>query len=182
GNIGDGETADQLLSLSVFVPNFKKSRTNFNNAELTSLNGIFNLNENLKLKALAFFNSDENDFYRNAVNQVKTNNADFTNRINYQLRKKKKLAFGKIDATYKISESEILKSTTKYNYANHKDGSNLVFNGTSTREGLKYRNNLLDQNVRYTNKFKNKKVVLVTGRFIYEEMPQTYHLNQFLYV
>lgn len=181
GRIGDGQHVDNLFSLSVFVPNFKESRTNFNNAKLVSLNAIFNPTENLKIKTLAFFNSDENNFYKNTIDQVNTNNASFTNRTDYKLRKKKKIAFGKIDATYKISKTENLESTTKYNYANHKDGSNLVFNSASTKENLEYRNNLFDQNVTYTNKFNEKKVLLLTSRFIHEETPQDYRLNRFFY-
>ena len=181
GSTGDNMQVGNLLSLSATNLNFKKSRTNFNNAELLSLNAIFNPTEKLKIKTLAFFNWDETNFFRNNKDVFNTNNTNFTNTENFKLRNKKIIGFGKLDFIYNISKAKMLESTTKYNSGNYNANSNLVFNGKSTLENLKSNNTLFDQKINYTNKFKENKVFLLTGRFINEETPQNYTLNRFLY-
>lgn len=180
-SIGDNQSAYSILNLNSFTPNFKASRTNFNNAELVSLNAIFTLSEKVKLKTLGFFNWDKNDFFRNSIENVSVNGTSFTNTEDYKLRNKNKTAFGKIDFIYNISKTKMLESTTKYNDGNIKGQSNLVFNGVSTIENLQSNNILFDQKITYTNKFKDKKVFLLTGRYINEKTPQNYSINQFFY-
>ena len=181
GSIGNDMQVGNLLNLSKGSLNFKKSRTNFNNAELLSLNAIFNPNKKVKIKTLGFFNWDETDFFRNSTDIFNANNTNFTNTENFTLRNKKIIGFGKLDFTYNISKTKMLESTTKYNSGNYNANSNLIFNGKSTLENLESNNTLLDQKINYTNKFKDKKVLLLSGRFIKEETPQNYSLNRFLY-
>jgi len=180
-SIGDDQSVNNILGLSAGSLNFKRSRTNFNNAELASLNAIFNPTEKLKIKTLGFFNWDETDFFRNSINIVNVNNTNFTNTEDYRLRNNKRMAFGKIDLTYNISKTKMLEATTKYNNGNFDDGSNLIFNGNTTIEDLQYQNTLFDQKINYTNKFKDNKVFLLTGRLINEKTPQNYSINQFFY-
>lgn len=180
-SIGDNQSVNTLLSLSPSQLNFKKSRTNFNNAELLSLNAIFNPTEKLKIKTLGFFNWDETDFFRNSTDFVNVNETSFTNTEDYKLRNKKRIAFGKLDFIYNFSKTKMLEATTKYNNGEFDDVSNLVFNGNSTIENLDHQNTLFDQKISYTNKVKEKKVFLLTGRFIDEASPQHYSLNEFFY-
>tara|TARA_B110001450_G_scaffold120983_1_gene114048 strand:+ start:1601 stop:4294 length:2694 start_codon:yes stop_codon:yes gene_type:complete len=180
-SIGDNQQVNNLLYIYSSVPNFKRSRTNFNNAELVSLNAIFNPTKKLKIKTLGFFNWDENDFFRNNLDLVNVNGTTFTNTEDYQLQKKKSVAFGKLDFIYNISKTKMLEATTKYNNGDFKNTSNLVFNGNSTIENLQHQNTLFDQKINYTNKFNDKKVFLLTGRFIDEKAPQNYTINQFFY-
>ena len=180
-SIGDNQSVNSLLNLSPNNLNFKLSRTNFNNAELVSLNAIFNPTEKLKIKTLCFFNWDETDFFRNSTDIVNVNGTNFTNTEDYQLQNDKRIAFGKLDVIYNISKTKMLVSTTKYNNGDFNDTSNLLFNGISTIANLQHQNTLFDQKVSYTNKFKDKKVFLLTGRFIDEKTPQNYTINQFFY-
>ncbi|WP_400075054.1 carboxypeptidase-like regulatory domain-containing protein [Winogradskyella sp. R77965] len=180
-SIGDNQSVNSLLNLSPNNLNFKKSRTNFNNAELVSLNAIFNPAKKLKIKTLGFFNWDEIDFFKNSIDFVDTNGTNFTNTEEYQLKNEKKTAFGKLDFIYNISKTKILETTTKYNNGDFNDISNLVFNGNSTIENLQQLNTLFDQKISYTNKFESKKVFLLTGRFIDEKTPQYYSINKFFY-
>jgi hypothetical protein len=180
-SLGDNQSVRSLLNLSLNQLNFQQSRTNFNDAELLSLNSIFNPTEKLKIKVLSFFNWDESSFFRNRVDIVDTNDANFVNTEMYELENKKQIAFGKLDLTYNISNSKMLEATTKYNYNNFNDDSNLVFNGNSTTESLEHNNVLFDQKMAYSNKFKDKKVFLISGRYIYEKHPQIYKLNEFFF-
>ncbi|MFD2551601.1 carboxypeptidase-like regulatory domain-containing protein [Bizionia sediminis] len=180
-SIGDNQSARSLINISPNNLSFKESRTNFNNAELVSLNAIFNPTEKLKIKTLGFFNWDENDFFRNSIDIVNTNNVNFINTEQYKIQNKKVIAFGKLDIIYNYSKTKMLEATTKYNFGDFNDSSNLVFNGVSTTESLKHQNTLVDQKINYTNKFKDNNVFLLTGRFIHEKTPQHYSLNQFFY-
>ncbi len=180
-SIGDNQNVNSLLNLSPNQLNFKQSRTNFNNAELVSLNAVFNPTQKLKIKTLGFFNWDENDFFRNSVQNFNINGIKFTNTDDFVLRKKKFIGFGKIDLTYDISITKMLEVTTKYNNQDTENTSNLNFNSQQTVESLNDRNTLFDQKISYTNKFKENKVFLFTGRYINEKIPQNYTINQFFY-
>lgn len=180
-SIGDNQSVSSLLNLSPNTLNFKQERTNFNNAELVSLNAIFNPTEKLKIKTLGFFNWDETDFFRNSTDIVAINGTNFTNTEGYQLQNNKRIAFGKLDVIYNISKTKMLEATTKYNDGDFNNNSDLIFNGNSTIENLQQQNTLFDQKISFTNKFKDKKAFLLTGRFIDEKTPQNYAINQFFY-
>jgi hypothetical protein len=180
-SIGDNQSVNTLINLNAFTPNFKASRTNFNNTELASLNAIFTLSKKVKLKTLGFFNWDENNFFRNSVQNFNINGIEFTNTEDFVLRKKKFIGFVKIDLTYDISKTKMLEVTTKYNNQDTENRSNLNFNSQQTIESLKDKNTLFDQKITYTNKFKNNKVFLLTARYINERTPQNYTVNKFFY-
>lgn len=143
--LGDNLQLRNLINLQAPRLNFKQQRATFNNAELLSLNAIFNPTKQLKIKTLAFLNWDENDFFRNLKTSFFSSGLDFTNTEDYNLRNKKAVSFGKIDLQYDISKTQFIESTTKYNYTNFEDTSDLVFNGLSTLENLESRNRLFDQ-------------------------------------
>ncbi|MDC1161914.1 TonB-dependent receptor [Tenacibaculum sp.] len=180
-SIGDNEKVNSLLSLDSNTPNFKSTRTNFNNAELVSLNAIFNPLNKLKIKTLVFLNWDENDFYRNSTQIFKAQNTNFTNTDFFELRKNKTVGFGKLDITYDISKNKTIEFVTKYNNLDKKNISNLTFNNDGIIENLKVKNTFLDQKITYSNRFKKNKVLLVTARYISEKSPEKYSLNKFLY-
>ncbi len=180
-SIGDNQSANQLLNLNAFVPNFKASRTNFNNTKLASLNAIFTLSKKVKLKTLGFFNWDENDFFRNSFQTFTSNNTDFTNTEDFNLRNKKFVGFGRLDLVYDISKTKTLEFTSKYNNQNEKSTNELIFNSVQTIEKLNTKNAFFDQKVTFTNKFKKNKVVLLTARYVNERIPQNFTINKFYY-
>lgn len=180
-SLGDNQSISSPINLSASPLNFKQSRTTFNNAEMASLNAIFNPSKKLKIKTLGFFNWDELDFFRNRIDNVSINSLDFTNTEDYQLQNIKRVGFAKADLTYNLSENQMLESTTKYQNATFSSDSDLVFNNQSTIESLENPIELLDQKISYTNKFNDNKVLLITARFINEKSPQNYTVNQFLF-
>lgn len=180
-SIGDNQRVNSLLNLRQNILAFKKSRTNFNDAKLASFNAIYNPSEKIKIRTLGFVSLDETEFFRNTINFTNINGTSFINTEDYQIQNKKRIAFGKIDFTYNISKTSMLEATTKYNNGDFDDTSNLAFNGNSTIENLQQQNTLFDQKINYTNKFKDKKVFLLTGRFISEKTPQNYSINRFFY-
>jgi len=183
-NIGYNETTYQFINVSDFFPaNFKKQRSNFNNAELVSLNAIFNPNKKVKIKTLAFFNWDETNFFRNYVESFVTNQTDFTNTENYQNRTKSKTSFGKLDISYDVTESQTITAVTKYSHIDENQTASLIFNLTPTTEILNTQSKFIDQKINYTNKLNDNdnKVLLFTGRFIKDETPQNYRIDQYFF-
>lgn len=181
GSIGDNQSAYNLMNLSASRPNLKAKRTVFNNAEMVSLNSIFTLSDKVKMKTLGFFNWDENDYFRNSYNAFTANEISFENTEDYTMRKKEITGFGKLDLSYDISKTQTLEYIGKYNNSEGKNTSNSVFNDNSILQKLKSDNELIDQKIAYTNKIKDKKVLLFTARYINEKTPQHYQINQFIY-
>jgi hypothetical protein len=180
-SIGDDQTANTLLGLGFDTPNLKQKRVNLNNAEMLSLNSIFTLSNKVKLKTLGFLNTDEVDFFRNSFQSFSVGNTTFTNTEDFVGRKTQLIGFGKVDLTYDISKNKTFEYTGKFNKTNEKNRSDLLFNNDLLNERLNANNQLIDQKIVYTNKFKEKKVFLLSGRYINEKTPQNYSVNQFLF-
>jgi hypothetical protein len=180
-NLGHGESANSLLNMNVSKPNLKEERTNFNNAELASLNAIFTLSSKIKIKTLGFFNWDENDFFRNGTESFNINNVLFTNIESYILQKNKKIGFGKIDLNYDISKTQMIEYSGRINNSSENSQSNLLFNNELSNEKLNETNQLIEQKIVYTNKLKKSKVLMLTGIYIDEKIPQKYQNNIFLF-
>lgn len=180
-SIGDNQSANSLLGLGFDTPNLKQKRVNLNNAEMLSLNSIFTLSDKVKLKILGFLNTDEVDFFRNSFQQFSVGNTTFANTEDFVGRKTQLIGFGKIDLTYDISKTKTFEYTGKFNQTNEKNRSDLLFNSDLLNERLNENNELIDQKFVYTNKFKDNKVILFTGRYIDEKTPQNYTINQFIF-
>ena len=180
-NIGDDQSVASFLNLPTYLPNLKQRRITFNNAEMLSLNSIFALSPKTKLKALGFFNSDENDFFRNSFQSFTIGNSNFENNEDFVGRKTKITGFGKIDVTHDLSKTKTIDYIGKFNATNERNYSDITFNGEVLNERLTSNNQLLDQKLVFTNKFKSNKVVLLSARYINEKVPQNYSVNQFIY-
>jgi hypothetical protein len=180
-SIGDDQTVSSLLGLAFDTPNLKQKRVNLNNAEMFSLNSIFTLSNKVKLKTLGFLNTDENDFFRNSSQQFSVGTSTFTNTEDFIGRKTQITGFGKIDLIYDISKTKTFEYTGKFNQTNEKNRSDLLFNTNLLNEKLNANNQLIDQKIVFTNKFKEKKVFLLSARYINEKTPQNYSVNQFIF-
>jgi hypothetical protein len=181
GSIGDDQSVNSILGLGFELPNLKKLRVNLNNAEMVSLNSIFTLSDKVKLKTLGFFNTDENNFFRNGFQQFTVGTTTFTNTEDFKGRKSQLTSFGKVDLVYDISKTKTLEYAGKFNKTNEKNRSDLLFNSDLLNERLTANNQLFDQKIVFTNKFKGNKVFLLSGRYINEKTPQNYVVNQFIF-
>lgn len=181
GSIGDDQTVNTLLGLGFDTPNLKQKRTNLNNAEMVSLNSIFTLSDKVKLKTLVFFNTDENDFFRNSFQQFSVGTTTFNNTEDFKGRKTQLTGFGKVDFAYDISKTKSLEYIGKFNKTNEESRSDLLFNNDLLNERLTAKNQLFDQKIVFTNKFKGNKVFLFSGRYINEKTPQNYAVNKFIF-
>ena len=180
GSIGDNQSVKTLLSIGIETPDLKPKRTNFNNAEMISLNSIFMLSEKVKLKTIGFLNTDENDYFKNSFQSFIVGNETFINTEDLIGRKTKLIGFGKIDLIYDISKTKTLETTTKFNQTNENNSTSLFFNNDLLNEKLTSNNQLFDQKIVFTSKFQESKVFLLSSRYIYEKTPQEYFVNQFI--
>ncbi|WP_212898661.1 carboxypeptidase-like regulatory domain-containing protein [Capnocytophaga cynodegmi] len=179
--IGNEAKLNNLIKISPPNLAFKQIHSRLNNAKLLSINSIFNPTEKLKIKVQGLFNWDKVNFFQNTTEVVQTERIHFTNTENQQLTNKEKIVFGKIDASYDLSEKQMLQSSAKISYSNFDDNSYLLFNSDSTIERLKHHNKLFDYKIAYNQKIKKRQVILITGRYIYESAPQKYYVNKFFF-
>jgi len=180
-SIGDDQSANTLLGLGTDLPYLKQKRVNLNNAEMLSLNSIFTLSEKVKLKTLGFINTDENNYLRNSFQSFSVGTTNFQNIEDLKAKKTQITGFGKIDLIYDISKNKTLEYSGKINNLNEKKVSDLSFNDNLLNEKLESYNQLFDQKLVFTNKFRENKVFLLSGRYIYEKTPQNYTVNQFYF-
>lgn len=178
--IGDDQQIYSFLNIENSTLNLNEQRINFNNAELISLNSIFNLTPKLKLKLLGFLNTDENDLARFTTQSYFAEGIEFDNVEDYNFRKRKFSGFGKIDLSYDLSKNKTFEYTLKLNRAETTGVSNLLFNKDPLKERLKTDNELLDNKLVFTHKISETKVFLFSGRYIKETKPQIYQVNRFL--
>lgn len=181
GNVGDGESAQPIMSLDANPPQLSRARTNFNDAQLVSLNAIHTLSEKIKLRTLGFLNWDNQSFFKNTTTQFSLQNQAFTNTEDDALNKAKFTGFGKVDFTYDISKNKLLEYTGSFSQSDMNSLSDLIFNQASTIERLTQDNQLIDQKLLYTHKWNKQEVFLLSARFLQEETPQYYFNNQFLF-
>ncbi|WP_281988398.1 carboxypeptidase-like regulatory domain-containing protein [Aquimarina aggregata] len=181
GMVGESQRAYSFIKLNAEVPGLKKTRTNFNNAELVSLNSIFKLSSKVNFKVLGLFNSDNNKFFSQGFTSFTGNTTSFTNTENYTLGKTTNVGFGRVELNYDISETQLFEYEGKFNTSSVNTSTELIFNELENNERLEDENQLHDHMIKYSNRFKSNKVLLVTGRYINEEKPQEYTTNQFLF-
>ena len=178
--VGDDFGTTSFINIGTATPNLKDSRTHFNNAEFASLNSIYNPTDKLKIKGLGFFNTDENDFFKSSTTEYLLDNG-FINREDYRTIKRSITGFGKLDALWSIDNDSRIEYVGKYNIANSKNGSNLFFNSDQIQQELENDNQFTDHRITYTKRTQNKNALLVTGRYIYDQKPQDYNLDTFIY-
>ncbi|MCD8439377.1 carboxypeptidase-like regulatory domain-containing protein [Tenacibaculum finnmarkense] len=180
-SIGDTQKFYNVLNIAAPVTDFKKSRTNFNNSKLVSLNTIVNITKKIKIKTLAFVNWDKTDLFNSSTTSINTKELSFTNYEKQKFRNQKRTTFAKVDFFYNISKKAKIKSTTKYSSNVEGSVTDLIFNGNSTIQNLENKYTLFDEKIVCTNKINKSKVFLLTGRFIDKKAPQKYRTNQFFY-
>ncbi len=179
--VGDGTSGINLLNLYANTPDLDENRYNFNNAELASINGIYNPNENTKIKALLFFTSDERNFNSNRIEQFDLPPAGFTNTEDYKLRKNGSAISAKLDGLFNIGKNKQLEYVGRYSYGKFEESSALIFNQESIEEDLKSNSEFTDHRLTYTSKLNDYSALQITGRYIYDLRPQDYNVNSFVF-
>lgn len=179
--IANSVKAPQFLSLPDQEIYLRDARTNFNKARLVSVNAIFNPTDSLEIKPTLLFNADQNNFFNSQMERTDAGGSNFTNKTTYDLNKKKRVAFGKLEITHDLSKDEVIESKTRYNRGDFRNKSQLNFNDIPTLEKNDRDNNRFDQALTYTNRLKAKKLFRISARYIHEKNTEDYKINRFYY-
>jgi len=180
-SFNDGATAPRLLSLPGQKLYLRDTRTNFNKASLVSLNAIFNPTDSLKIKPLVFFNSDRNQFFKDQVEMTNVAGSEFTNETDYDLNKKKRIAFGKLEVNFDIAENQKIESTTQYENGDFRGASQLIFNKTPVTEEIPRDNKRFNQSINYTNRLADDQLLSLAAQYSQEKNNADYRINRFYY-
>lgn len=181
GSVGDFEQSNELIFLDGFNLQLSEKRYNFNNAELTSLNTIFNLSKKVKLKTSALFNWDENQFIQNNTQNFEINEINFTNTESSNLFKKLFRGEGKLDFDIDLTSKTGLEADFVYQNGNKDINTNLNFNDLLINETLNQNNERFDAKTIFTHKLSKSEVLVSSARYLYEDRPQTYTADNFLF-
>lgn len=179
--IGDGVNGINLINLYANTPNLDESKYNFNNAELVSLNTIFNPNKSSKIKGLLLFTSDEKTYNSSSIEQFDLPPVSFVNNEEYQLRKNSFALSGKLDGLFNLNKKSQIEYVGRYSYGNFKENTSLQFNENSINESLRSKAEFTDHRITYTNRLNEYSALQVTSRYIYDYKPQDYTVDNFVF-
>lgn len=152
-------------------------RTKFNNSKLVSLNSILNLTNNLKVKLLAFTNLDRIDFFKNSAQAYRLNQIEFINNEEKESVKNITNFLGKVEVTYDFSQNATLNFFSTTSSKDSKTDASLLFNDDSFNTSIVNDEYRINQNLNYTQKFKDSLVLEIRGRYTNESSPQSYTTN-----
>jgi len=181
GSVGENQNARSIIDISSFSPNLKQNRLLFNQSGVYALNAIFNPTSKVKVKTLAFFNTDENNFYNSIYESTSIGSTSFSNFEDHRLINTQVTGFGKIVITDDISKNQTLEFIGKFNQSDENKNNKLNFNDSLSNEILANNNTLIDQKLLYTNRLRDNKVLLLSGRYILEKSPQNHSIDKFYY-
>ncbi|HAN76339.1 MAG TPA: hypothetical protein DCQ31_00495, partial [Bacteroidales bacterium] len=128
-----------------------------------------------------FFNTDKLKFYRNSIGTFKLDELSFENTESFELIKDKSAVAGKIDLTSDISKKSLLEMATVFKYTEQESVKNSIFNTLSSNEVLEEGNTYFSQKITYTQRFSDTKALVTNLRFVHEQIPQYYAIDQFLF-
>ncbi|MCE1198379.1 MAG: carboxypeptidase regulatory-like domain-containing protein [Marinilabiliales bacterium] len=179
--IGEDQRVRSLINLATIAPNLKPNRYTFNDSRMVSLNVISSLSSKIKMKALAFLGSDINHFYSTGYESVSAGGTSFSNSEYNHLRKERLAWFGKMEMTDDLTKDQSLKYAVKYLGSEGKDFDHLVFNDSVTGESLHQPSTLWDHQLTYTHKLKKSRVMILTGRYLFEKVPQHHSMDGYFF-
>lgn len=181
GDTANENSAVSFIKLINYKPDVGEERTNFNNAEMVSLNDIYTIGPKLKIKTIGFLNWDENDFFRKSSDTYFLPTGNFTTTENYKLFGKTFSGFANTQLTYDKSKTETFEYSGKYSGNRSLTNTSLLFNSEPTNEHLNENPFATDQRFKYTNKLKANQALLINGYYVYSDNPQDYGNSRFLF-
>jgi len=181
GQIGVDVSTPTLIDNTPNLPNFDYRRTNFNNDKLISLNTILNPRAAFKIKWLGFANPTKKSFYRNTVQNYTLEDIQFTTTENYEFTRKIDNYFTKLELQYEPNPHTTLNYTGTLGSLNSNEMGALLFNSVASLETTKNKGYLTNHNLTYSYKLSERKALVSSIRFINQQSPVDYSINQYYY-
>lgn len=179
--LDDRQTIDAISNLNVKQPQLRRNRINFNNVAMPALNGIWTLNDKMKLKLMSLVNFDRNSFVANGMQTFFTNGQSFQIFEGSNVRKKIFSGIGRLNYLYDISARSSLEYTGLFNQVRNTDTASAVFNSNPIGERLDRRGYVNDHKLAYTNKTGPRTAVVISARYLSEDRPLNYALDSIRY-
>lgn len=172
---------EEITSLNVKQPQLRRNRINFNNVVMPALNGIWTLNDKMKLKALSLINIDDNSFIANGAQNFFTAGQSFQINESKETIKKTFSGIGRVNYVYDMSKNSALEYTGLFNQSNNRDTGNAVFNVNPIHERLAVKSRISDHKISLTNKITPKTVILTSARYLNENQEEHYDIDSVRY-
>ncbi|MDO4728173.1 MAG: hypothetical protein Q4B43_04100 [Bacteroidota bacterium] len=180
-DLGINVRQHQFVELVSNQPSLKNKRVAFNNTELVAVSSIFNFSERVKLKTLGLVKWDERDFVSNNYQKYINIEQPFEIREQSYLRKKEFTGFVNLDLNYDINSNNSLQVISKINTSDERDLNQMWFDRKPIVEKLQTEKTNLGQNIRYTNKLQDKKVLMLRAYWNHYQTPQQYQNDTLLF-
>ncbi|MBT0607251.1 carboxypeptidase-like regulatory domain-containing protein [Aequorivita echinoideorum] len=174
--------AISFIKLINYKPDVGDERTNFNNAEMASLNNIYSFSPRLKLKTIGFLDWDENKFFRNSLDTYFLPTGTFTTIEDYDLYGRTFSGFANAELTFDISKDQIFEYSGKFNGSSMETNTSLLFNNDFSKEFLEESPFSTNQTFKYTNRLRPNRALSINGYYIHSKNPQKYKSSRFLFV
>ena len=151
----------------------------FYDTKYSSLNTILKPNDKTSVKVGCLVGYDKQNYRENASSYTEIGNVNFTNVSHNDMVNRAKSLSGKVEVERNISDDKSLKLRTSGGKSRDRSVSSLIFNESSSNEFLNSDNSSFEQSVSFTFKPSEKRVLLLTGHFLFEEKPSMYNTDKF---
>lgn len=169
------------INLKSSRPDLRDSRIKFNNDKMASPNAIYSPNSRVKLKAVSFIASEEENYFRDSYRSYRTGEDIYTHTESYRMQDQFKNIYLKLDGNITPDSSSQLDYKGIYNMNNGHARSMLIFNQQPSNEWLKNEFQTTDQVLTYINKHRNGKAFIITGRILTDARSEIFTVKDHLY-
>ncbi|WP_270090741.1 TonB-dependent receptor [Sphingobacterium sp. SYP-B4668] len=181
GQIGLQVSTPSFMDNKPRLQEFDQQRSSFNNDKLLSLNGIFNLTKDMKVKWLGFANRKKNTFIRKSLSEYDIEDVRFSNTDDLRYTNSDIGYFSKIDLAYDLNKNATLTYIGTIGNTKDNDTGELTFNGIASLETTQKRSLLSNQLLNYTQKLSERAVLVSSFRWISQHSPINYSTNRYFY-
>lgn len=178
--IGDDFFVKDLIFMNQNISILNDNQSNINNAKFASLNTIFNPNEKLKIKLIGYMSADKNE-------RLKNSNTNYFSPIDIEINetdqsvRKPVTGFGKLDATYFLSQKVRLQLASKINQSHDRGLLQNEINQNNSSQKLNTETLFTDQRLTLSSKLTETKAFVTTARFISQNKYQDYTIDKNLF-
>lgn len=176
------QSASELLSFRRENNNYvDRERSLFSTIGMSSLNTIIPLSHKSKLRISGLYNFDSSRSSHKTKEHILVGNDGDINRQSYNSHFREQLGFARVDLNSTLSSISNLSASTFFQYRSTNGASNLTFNDLPSDELSRMREVSFEQLLCVFSKVGDNTILSGSGRYLYEEKPQTYEINRFYF-
>jgi len=180
-SIENDEVLNPIVQMTPFQLKFKQNRYVDLESHLAFFNWIYKFNDQSKIHSYVLAEKNTSDYFRSFNQNIYLGDEN----ISYTEQNATFLKAYNISAHFdwlsEISSHQQLYFQTDFSYKDSKDRASLLYNQNPLNESLLTSNKLWNSNFLYTHKLNKQSVFLFSGNLGYQNIPQTYSFNRFLY-